>query len=286
MIISCSVTLFSSALPDILLGAFSIPVPGWLIWLKLGILSACLVLGFIGKTLKPLRLYFLFLGAFLILWWGMGWIRKTPSWATWESNTSWVSGMAGIQALKLGIALVLAAGLFMIFRIRSKFYFCRGDLKANAVPVKWLGMRNPIPWKKFGTIIALAAFFFGIAFLWLTNQPSGAMIVKTLPILPFVILISATNGLSEEVMFRSSLLAPLQMGIPPSSALWMTSLFFGLAHYSGTFPSGLFWVVLTGFLGYLFGKCMLETKGVLMSWFLHFISDVPVLFFTAVYAIQ
>jgi len=55
----------------------------------------------------------------------------------------------------------------------------------------------------------------------------------------------------------------------------MTSLFFGLAHYSGTFPSGLFWVFLTGFLGYLFGKSMLETKGMEMSWFLHFISDVP-----------
>jgi hypothetical protein len=39
-------------------------------------------------------------------------------------------------------------------------------------------MRNPIPWKKFGTIIALAAFFSGIAFLWLTNHPTGAMIVK------------------------------------------------------------------------------------------------------------
>jgi membrane protease YdiL (CAAX protease family) len=257
-----------------------------LIWLKLGILSACLVLGFIGKTLKPLQYYFLFLGAFLILWWGMGWIRKTPSWTTWESTTSWVSGMAGIQALKLGIALVLAAGLFIIFQIRTKFYCCRGDFNTNAAPVRWLGMRNPIPWKKFGTIIALAAFFSGIAFLWLTNHPTGAMIVKALPILPFVILISATNGLSEEVMFRSALLAPLQMGIHPSPALWMTSLFFGLAHYSGTFPSGLSWVFLTGFLGYLFGKSMLETRGIVMSWFLHFISDVPVLFFTAVYTIQ
>ena len=95
-------------------------------------------------------------------------------------------------------------------------------------------MRNPIPGKKFGTIIALATFFSGIAFRWLINYPRCAMIVKALPILPFVILISATNGLSEEVMFRSALLAPLQMGIHPSAALPSR-----LSPYACTLTTGL-----------------------------------------------
>lgn len=280
------ITLISSSMPDILLEAFSVPAPSWLVWVKLGLIGGCLLLTWLTISLRPLRFYFLFLAVFLFLWWVMAWIRATPAWSTRELEGSWVAGISGIQALKMGIAIVILAFLFIVIRDRRKFFLVCGDPKADAAPVRWLGMKNPIRWTRFGMIISLATFFGGIAFLYFSNQPSGTMIMKALPLLPFIILISATNGLSEELMFRSGLLAPLQLGILPSPALWVTSIFFGFAHYSGTFPSGLFWVLLTGFLGYLFGKSMRETKGLFMPWLLHFISDIPVLFFTAIFSTQ
>jgi hypothetical protein len=38
-------------------------------------------------------------------------------------------------------------------------------------------------------------------------------------------------------------------------------------------------------MGWLFGKSMLETKGFFWAWFLHFVSDIPVLAFTAMASI-
>ncbi len=278
------VVLFCSLLPEILLIAAGVPVPAWWPWAQ--ILFALLVLVVSARipALKPLRLFLLFLAGYLLLWRATAVIRGLPQWQDWEINSNWVAGISAIQGLKMGIALVLLAGLFLLLRRRGKFFFTRGEISSQAQPVKWLGMKTATSWKKFGTIVALFFFFGGILFLWLSNQPKIGMVTGTLPLLPFILLISATNAFSEEIMFRSALLAPLQAGIQRSSAVAVISVFFGLAHYSGSFPSGLIWVFLTGFLGFLFGKAMLETKGIAMPWFLHFISDVPVFFFTAVFS--
>lgn len=285
-VVAWGMVILCSLLPEILLTALKLPVPAWWPWAQ--ILFALLVLAVSARipALKPLGPFLLFLAGYLLLWRAMAVIRGFPRWQAWETNSSWVAGISAIQGLKMGIALVLLGGLFLLLRHKGKFFFTRGEINSPAQPVKWLGMKTATTWKKFGTIIALFFFFGGILFLWMSNQPKIGMVTGTLPMLPFILLISATNAFSEEIMFRSALLAPLHAGIPPSSALAVISVFFGSAHYSGSFPSGLIWVFLTGFLGFLFGKAMLETKGIAMPWFLHFISDIPVFFFTAVFSMQ
>lgn len=284
--ITWGMVILGSLLPEILLTAAGFKVPAWWSWVQILLVLLVLGLSMRSLALQPLQPFLLFLAGYLLLWRAMAVIRALPRWQAWETATGWVSGISAIQGLKMGIALVLLAGLFFLLRRRDKFFFMRGQIGNPAQPVPWLGMRNPTPWTKFGAIIALFFFFGGILFLWLSNQPTVGMVTKALPLLPFIILISATNALSEEVMFRSALLAPLQMGIPRSTALAAISIFFGLAHYSGSFPSGFVWVFLTGFLGFLFGKAMLETRGLAMPWFLHLVSDIPVFFFTAVFSIQ
>jgi membrane protease YdiL (CAAX protease family) len=80
-------------------------------------------------------------------------------------------------------------------------------------------------------------------------------------------------------------LAPVHQLLGKGHALWITSIPFGLAHFSGTFPGGEIWFLLTAFLGYLFAKGMLETKGFTWPWLMHFVSDLPVLTFTAMITI-
>jgi membrane protease YdiL (CAAX protease family) len=281
----CAV-IFCSLLPEILMDAAGIAIPAWWAWIQILLALTMLSVSMRVKSFAPLQVFFLFLVLYLLLWRGVTVIRHLPVWQQWESSTVWVAGISAIQGLKMGIALLLLVGLFFILRRRQVFFFTSGSASNPAQPVSWLGMKTASTWKRFGLIIALFFFLGGIAFLWLSNQPTIGMIAKTLPLLPFIILISATNAFSEEVMFRSTLLAPLETAIARSSALAIISVFFGLAHYSGSFPSGLVWVLLTGFLGFLFGKAMLETRGLGTSWFLHFISDIPVFFFTAVFSIQ
>jgi hypothetical protein len=57
---------------------------------------------------------------------------------------------------------------------------------------------------------------------------------------------------------------------------------FGALHWRNTLWNVL---VLDHFMGWLFGKSMLETKGFFWAWFLHFVSDVLVLAFTAMASI-
>jgi membrane protease YdiL (CAAX protease family) len=54
--------------------------------------------------------------------------------------------------------------------------------------------------------------------------------------------------------------------------------FFGLAHWLAGSPGGILGFAMTGFLAFLLGKAMLETKGFLWSWIIHFFPDVVIFF--------
>ena len=56
-----------------------------------------------------------------------------------------------------------------------------------------------------------------------------------------------------------------------------------LAHYAGGFPAGPPWFLSTAFLGWWFGKSMLDTPGLSWPWPRHLVVDVPVLAFSAMY---
>ena len=62
----------------------------------------------------------------------------------------------------------------------------------------------------------------------------------------------------------------------------IAAVFFGMAHYLYGSPPGVAGFLMTAFLGWLLGKSMLETKGILWPWFIHFLSDVVVFLFYAV----
>jgi len=51
---------------------------------------------------------------------------------------------------------------------------------------------------------------------------------------------------------------------------------FGLAHYLVGSPPGIPGALMTGFLAWLMGKCVLETRGLLGAWVIHFLPDVVI----------
>jgi hypothetical protein len=58
-------------------------------------------------------------------------------------------------------------------------------------------------------------------------------------------------------------------------AIYLTATLFGLGHYTGV-PSGVTGVLMAAFLGSVLGKAMLETKGFVWSWLIHFVMDVMI----------
>jgi len=118
-------------------------------------------------------------------------------------------------------------------------------------------------------------------FAFLVSQtPTVLSSISTiLPWLPLILLSAAMNAFGEEVTYRAATLGTLFPVIGPKHALWMTSLWFGLGHYYGGFPSdGL---VQSGLLALLMGKGMLDTRGLGWSWIIHMTIDTVIYIFIA-----
>lgn len=275
--------LLVSNLPDMLFDQFAGSTPSWLFWAKAGLLLILAVFAWFWKAIRPLRFFFLILLVLTLLWWLVfSWIMLTPAWQDWTAGIPWVLGLSAIQLMKLGVALVAVLVLFMIYRHRARFFLVKGQADAMAEPVRWLGMNGPLAWKKLALIFALVGGTIMLLVLFLTTPTTTGLLIRTLPLLPAVLLFSATNALSEEICFRSSLIAPLHgiLGKAPTMAL--TAVYFGLAHYSGGVPlATLPTLLMTGFLGYFMGKAMLETRGFFCTWLIHCVNDIPVFFFLA-----
>ena len=84
------------------------------------------------------------------------------------------------------------------------------------------------------------------------------------------------NAFGEEVTYRASTLGTLLPAVGPKHALWLTSLWFGLGHYYGGFPSGPAGLVQSGLLALLMGKAMLDIRGLGWSWIIHVTIDTAI----------
>ena len=92
------------------------------------------------------------------------------------------------------------------------------------------------------------------------------------PICPLALVLAAMNSFAEEMLYRGVLFAPLLRQLTTNQAISMTAVLFGIAHYHGT-PSGLPGMALTFIAGWVFGLAMVETRSILLPWFLHFVPD-------------
>ncbi|MBN1398142.1 MAG: CPBP family intramembrane metalloprotease [Bacteroidetes bacterium] len=94
------------------------------------------------------------------------------------------------------------------------------------------------------------------------------------------------NAFTEEAYFRASILSTLHDVIGKTHTLLITIVLFGLSHWLYGSPPGILGFLMTGFLAYLLGKSMLETKGILWPWIIHFVPDVVVFISYALLFVQ
>ncbi len=281
-VIVWSVTLLASTLPDALGFMFLGAIPSWLFSAKILLLCLFLLLCFAWQEIKPLRIYFSFLLLNVLAWGLLPVVRSTTTWSSWEGQVPWSIGMLGIQVLKLCVALLTLVGLVIVMKHRADFFLVKGKLDALAGPVRWLGIDKNTNWKTLGPIIALAAGTIMLGVLLLTNPFPISSVIKALPLLPLVLLLSASNALNEEISYRCGLLAPLEPVLGKEQSILLVAVFFGFAHYAGGVPlATLPTILMTGFLGWLMGKSLLETRGLTWPWFIHFVNDIPVFAFLA-----
>jgi hypothetical protein len=254
------------------------------------VLSA-LALTFFWQTIRPLREYFIiFIVLFVTEWFFYGWIGNLPAIDPYMESKDFVPSLLATQVLRMGVSLVMVGALLVIKKTRSAFYLVKGDLSATADPMPPI-MNQPTSWHILGRALSIYLSLGTLAFLLIAAFPSlsaqfrsgalSSLLGKAMVLMPLVLLFAAMNAFSEELTYKASFLSVLYDPLGKRQALLLMAAFFGIGHYYGI-PYGVIGVLMAGFLGWLLGKSMLETKGFFWAWFIHFLQDVLIFSFLAI----
>lgn len=253
--------------------------PLWWPWVHVIGLLAILSTTLLVTYLKPLRQFVVVLITIFLLGYGGGWnfglipyVRNSAFWIDWTGSLPILFAELVTHLLRLTPALVILIILLFMGLRRLDFFLTKGDIDAPVEPSRLLGMKEPKPWTKTGTIFALVFAVFTLIFL------IGSWGVPTLPvdfptIILVAVLIATMNAFNEEFTLRAAPLSVLWEKIGKQQALLLTTVYFGLGHFYGV-PNGVLGVFLSGFLGWFLGKSLLETRGFFWAWLIHFLPDV------------
>ncbi len=271
--------LLGSDLPDIVWRLFA-PEPGWLGWGKLALLGAFLL---VTLGWRPLRRLWPFAMLFLavklsVLPNALAWWTALPP----DLTSGYAAGQLAIQIGELVVMLAVLLLLWAVMRDRRASFLTRGDLSAPLEPVRWLGIGAGERWSTFGWIIGGAMFAGMAAFLILAGALALERLPQSIPLLWTVALFPAMNAVGEVLTFRVPLLATTHAVIGKQNGLWLTAVYFGLAHVLHGDPRGLIGFVIIALPVYLVGKSILETRGSLWAIVMHVLGDIPIF---AMYAV-
>ncbi len=197
-------------------------------------------------------------------------------------ENAFVNSLMKYQIFALALALIVS-GITLLFRPESKGLLRLGELWRNAEKESWLGISGVTTWKRNAAqllvFISLATGIF-MGFAVVGADASGNM---RLWFIPWILLFSCVNALSEELIFRFAVLGTLTSFVPKIAILLVSAVMFGLPHYNG-FPSGAIGIIMAGVLGYVLSKASYETSGLGIALGIHIVQDIII--FTGIFMMK
>jgi membrane protease YdiL (CAAX protease family) len=258
--------------PEIVLRAFAGLDTSWMLPAKIVALAAALALTWAWPAVRPLRgmltillvVYAVEAGFFLNL------VPQAPVYRAAVGGDPTLA-FIGERALRLGAVLVMLGVLLLQGRRPRDFYLAIGDLRATAEPI---GVpRRPEPWTRFGRNYGIISVALLLVFLVPAFGPSISRLSVGLVL--FAAAAAAMNAFAEEFLYRAALIPQVLPLFGKRATLLLVPGWFALAHWFGV-PSGLTGVLLAAIGGWFFARSMIETRGIVWAWFLHFLADLTV----------
>jgi membrane protease YdiL (CAAX protease family) len=248
-------TLLLSRLPQILLSELGLSTPtDWSIWWWIILGAALIVLTYVWAAVKSLRGYFLILTMIYVFTILLSLFQGASFWTSWFGSER--SSFAVFFGDRLGIVL-MAMALAGVLSLRGQnhrdYFLTFGDVNAPAG-----GMH--LHWAIAGPMLAMSPL------------PASAL-DKVIHLIPATVILALMNAFGEELAYRAAPLSQLLKVVGKSHALWMTALWFGLGHYYGGISFGSIGAIFFTFVAVLFGKAMVETKGLAIPVFMHILGD-------------
>jgi membrane protease YdiL (CAAX protease family) len=265
-------------------GELSVPI--WFGWVLVGVLAVLWAATWIWSSLKALRGFLLALitlcaGFFLII----PAIEDSQAWAQYVEPASWGVWLVAKLGIRLVVVALMAATFIGSGIGRRGLFLTRGDPKANAQPTPLLLgiVKEPKPWNRVALEWLPYYVIILLVVVWLQERPDVSQIMQAVIYLPAIFIMAVINAFSEEFEFRSTLMARLEPVLGPQQAIFLTAALFGLQHYFGA-PGGPFGVLLAAYLGWWAAKSMIETRGLVWAFSLHFLGDFIIYAFWAMSA--
>jgi membrane protease YdiL (CAAX protease family) len=201
-------------------------------------------------------------------------LAALPSVLAVTDNASWGARLFLARTFTLSGAILVSLTLIGSGITRRDLFLCKGNLAAPAQPfgVSWMWL-GPAFMLVFGLVLS--------GYLYLTVHPNFSVSERIIRTLPWSIAVATLNAASEEFQFRSVLLAHLRGVFRPAEMALLTAVFFGLGHYYGQ-PSGPLGVLMAGFAGWIWARSMIETRGGVWAFLIHFVQDIVIFAFLAV----
>jgi len=248
--------------------------------------SICILLAALSAVWVPsLRTIVRFLVAIALL--NFCWDYIAPALANLPAvraitdNSSWGARLFLTRTFTLSGAVLVSLTLIGSGLTRRDLFLCIGNPAAPAQPIRFLGLRKPVPWTWLGPAVMVVFAAALSPYLYLTVDPNFGASDRILRTLPWSLAVATLNALSEEFQFRSVLLAHLRGVLRPAETVLLTALFFGIGHYYGQ-PSGPLGVAMASFAGWIWARSMIETRGALWAVVIHMVQDIIIFTFLAV----
>jgi membrane protease YdiL (CAAX protease family) len=248
-------------------------------WWGLATALFLVALTFISPLVQPLRGYFLVMAA-VALFTGIldAPLRASSLWQNgFAAERGWVISFFG-ERLPLLLAALPIVLLLRLMGLRwGEFFLIKGDLSA---PVQGVGQNRWWPWLPVGlafTVILAALFALALSQLMPVTLDWGRLLI----LLPAILLFALINSSGEEIVYRAAPLSQLYPLVGREAANGITAVWFGMGHFYGGIPAGPVGAVQAGLVGLLFGKAMLETRGLAMPVLMHWVIDVVIYTFLA-----
>jgi membrane protease YdiL (CAAX protease family) len=252
-------------------------VPAWFAWARIGVMAVALPAGYLTAALRPVRGFcavYGFILAILALLSGYSRARL------YLAEYGFIPGMLLLQLQGLVIAFAVLAFAWLRRRSWSGIFLRAGELAAPVRPA-WLSVAGPpLRWRLLGPLVGMAG---GLCVLGYVRY-TGASTADPRQIALWAVLFAAINAFVEEALFRNALVSAVLPDFGARQAILVSTVIFGVGHWNGL-PSGSAGVLMTSALGYFAAKAMIETKGMLWPWFMHFVPDVVVFYYWGLGAI-
>jgi len=273
--VAWATTLLVSRLPEIILReGFGVRID----WMPLALIGAVTLLWLasgIVAAFRPLRAYFAVMTAVTVLLAAIPLILDSDAWRALVPPTAGEMTVLLAERLLLAVLALAIIGLLLVMRTRpADAYLVPGSVSARS-GMRIPGTAGPLRWTIAGPLwIVLLAALTGLAMLGAV--PPVIDLGVALPLIGVGALAAALNSFWEEVVYRAAPLSMLAPVIGASPAVLLLAVWFGLGHFYGGIPSGAVGAVMTAAVGLLFGRAMIESRGLAWPWALHFTADLVI----------